>query len=145
MRKRVFICSLIVVFLAEITALLFFLFEDINTAQDAVQVNEIVHSVQDDWPEMEKHKNRTELDYVVLDQDGEALYRTREGLSESVHEAIVHRDTVVDIDVGELPAGKIVIYNDSFQFFLAGKRRMAFTLLAAMLLQGGICKALEDG
>ncbi len=139
MRKRVFICSLIGVFLAEITALLFFLFKDINTAQDAVQVNEIVHSVQDDWPEMEKHKNRTELDYVVLGQDGKALYRTREGLSESIHEAIVHRDTMVDIDVGDLPAGKIVIYNDSYQFFLAGKRRMAFTLLAAILLQGGIC------
>ena len=58
MRKRVFICSRIGVFLAEITALLFFLFKDINTAQDAVQVNEIVHSVQDDWPEMEKHIGR---------------------------------------------------------------------------------------
>lgn len=139
MKKRIFLCSILAVFAAELMAFFIFLFQDTDTAQDVVQVNEIVHSVQEDWLKMESHRNRTELDYVVLGQDGEVLFKTREGLSESIHEAVVHRDTMSDIYAGEQPVGKVIIYNDSMRFILAEKKRMAFAFLAAVLLQGGIC------
>lgn len=106
MRKRTILLSLIVIFAVEITALLLFMFQNADILQDAVQVNEIVHLVQSDWNKMENHRNLTELEYVVLDRMGEVVFRSREGLSESINEAVIHRDTMMDIYEGDLSVGR---------------------------------------
>lgn len=139
MRKRTILLSLIVIFAVEITALLLFMFQNADILQDAVQVNEIVHLVQSDWNKMENHRNLTELEYVVLDRMGEVVFRSREGLSESINEAVIHRDTMMDIYEGDLSVGKVIIYNDSPHAVVVWKQRMMIVLLAAIILQGGIC------
>ena len=139
MRKRTILLSLIVIFAVEITALLLFMFQNADILQDAVQVNEIVHLVQSDWNKMENHRNLTELEYVVLDRMGEVVFRSREGLSESINEAVIHRDTMMDIYEGDLSVGKVIIYNDSPHAVVVWKQRVMIVLLAAIILQGGIC------
>ena len=139
MRKRTILLSLIVIFAVEITALLLFMFQNADILQDAVQVNEIVHLVQSDWNKMENHRNLTELEYVVLDRMGEVVFRSREGLSESINEAVIHRDTMMDIYEGNLSVGKVIIYNDSPHAVVVWKQRVMIVLLAAIILQGGIC------
>lgn len=139
MKKRAFLVSLLLIFVAEMAALFLFAAQDTDYLQDAVAVNEAVQSVQNDWDTIEDHKNQTELAYVVLDADGAVLFKTEEGLSESMNEAIVHRDTVLDLNIDGVTEGKLILYNDSPRILQRRKQRTILFLLAAMLVQCGIC------
>lgn len=109
MKKRALVVCLCTLFVIEAIALVVFATQKTESPQDAVAVNEVAESVRMDWHAMEKHKNRTGLDYVVLDADGTVQYRTKTGLSESINEAVMHRDTILDVEVNheaEANAGK---------------------------------------
>lgn len=139
MKQRTFLISLILIFAVEIAALISFAARDTDNMQDAVAVNEVVQSVQDDWDIIKNHKNRTGLDYVVLDTDGQVLFKTKSGLSENINTAVMHRDTILDIEVEGAVAGKVIVYNDSTQNFQSEKRTVVFALAAAIFVQCGIC------
>lgn len=139
MKKRTFLVSLLFVFLAELMALILFANHDIDNTQDAVLVNEAVQSVRMDWDNMENHRNQTLLDYAVLDVDGSVLFKSKSDLTESINEAVIHRDTILDIQVDDLVVGKIIIYNESARQLWRWKQGMIFIILAGSLMQCGIC------
>lgn len=134
MKKQLFLIGFILVFIAEIIALIVFAVQTPDFSQDTVEVNEVVQSVTRDFDSLEEHKKANALDYVVLDGDGAVLYRTKSGLSESVNAAIAHRDTILDID-----AGKIIIYNDGAQTLQSQKRTAIIVLTVAIAATCGIC------
>lgn len=80
--------------------------------QDVVAVNEVLQSVRADWKDMGNHRGSQEAAYVVTDLEGNVLFATREGLSESVSAGIAHRDTMLDIYVEDEPVGKLIIWNE---------------------------------
>lgn len=139
MKIRTFLIILIFAFAAEIAALIVFAAQDADNLQDAVLINEAVQSVQTDWRTMGNHKNQTSLDYVVLDMNGTVLFKTKENLSENLNSAIIHHDTILDIEANGTVAGKIIIYNDSAQTALCQKRTAVIIFTAAMLIQCVIC------
>lgn len=112
MKSRFFIGLLTAVFIIELALLLGFALGGSENALDTVEVNEAVQSVRRDIGDLTKHINETALDYAVIDDGGNVLYRTREGLSESVNAAVSHRDTILDIGEDSGVSGKIIIYND---------------------------------
>lgn len=139
MRKQVFLIGVILVFLAEIIALVVFAVQTPDFSQDTVAVNEVVQSVTRDIGDMDNHRNETALDYVVLDEDGSLLYKTRAGLSESINAAIAHRDTILDIAVGNGAVGKVIVYNDGAKTLQAQKRTAIIILSVATAVQCAIC------
>ena len=106
---------------------------------DAVAVNEVVQSVKMDWKNLDKHSNSSVLDYVVLGMDGELLYQTREGLSETVSEAVFHRDTILTLEENGNIFGKILIFNDMEAAFFWQKRTLLIFLAVGVLLQCCFC------
>ena len=88
---------------------------------------------------MENHKNQTSLDYVVLNTDGDIIFKTKSGLSETVNMAIIHRDTILDVEVENVVVGKIIIYSDSVQMLQLNKQKVVIVFSVAMLIQCGIC------
>lgn len=139
MRKQVFLIGFILIFIAEIIALVVFAVQMPDFSQDTVAVNEVVQSVTRDIGDMDNHRNETALDYVVLDEDGSLLYKTRAGLSESINAAIAHRDTILDIAVGNSAAGKVIVYNDGAKTLQAQKRTAIIILSVATAVQCAIC------
>lgn len=139
MKKRLFLISFILVLIAEIIALIVFAVQTPDFSQDTVAVNRIVRSVANDFDAWENHKNSTELDYVVLDVDGKPVYRTKEGLSESLNTAIAHRDTVLDIEKNGERVGKVIIYNDGAKTLQAQKRTAITVLSVAIAVNGALC------
>lgn len=139
MKKNLFLIGLLVVFAVEIMALIVFANQKMDSYQDTVLINEAVQSVCSDWEAMENHKDHTGLDYVVLDNDGAIIFKTGEGLSESLHVAAAHRDTILDIENEAGIAGKIILYNDSGQRIQEQRKRTILLLAAAILLQCCIC------
>ena len=139
MNNRKIITALLLLFVAETASLIYFMTNYKVKEQDAVLVNEILQSVQEDFDNIENHNKTVELDYVVIDMDGAVLYRTRKGLSESINEAVIHRDTVLDINNNSSIVGKIIIYNDSKGVFDKWRDTIMVVILVSILVQCIIC------
>ena len=139
MKNRIFLGGLFIIFLIEITALILFTFQKEEKLQDTVAVNEVIQTIQRDWDSFEGHINQTSLDYVVLDSDGTVLYKTKSGLSESINEAINHKDIILDIEVDGLIVGKLIVYNSDVLIFQSEKQTVIFSVIVAMLIQCSIC------
>lgn len=141
MKKQVVLIGvlLVLICISEITVLTVFAVKTPDFSQDAVAVNEAVQSVSRDFDNLGEHKNTAALDYVVLDSEGNVLYRTASGLSESMNAAIAHRDTVLDITRDGLTVGRIIIYNDGAGALQAQKRTAIIALTVAAAVQCGIC------
>lgn len=139
MKKQLFLIGFILVLIAEIITLIVFAVQTPDFSQDTVAVNEVVQTVTADFNALETHKNSTSLDYVVLDEGGSVLYKTKSGLSESVNAAVAHRDTILDISVGNAAAGKVIIYNDGALSLQAQKQTAVIVLSVAIAIQCVIC------
>ncbi len=139
MKKRIFFGSMISLFLLELAVLLLFAFPKEEKPYDIVAVNEAVQTVQSDWDSLGEHRNRTLLEYVILDSYGNIRYRTKEGLSESMNAAISHKDTILDIELDGAVVGKLIIYNDDAILFQSEKRAAILAIIVTMLLQCCVC------
>ena len=141
MKYKSFLICLTVILLSEISALLWFMNTSGNDLQDAVEINAAVQSVQSDWDSIGTHKNSTSLDYTVLDGDGSVLFRTSSGLSESINEAVINRDTILDIEAENGSVGKIIIHNNSRQGLAESRKKTVSVIVFAAAAQLIICTA----
>lgn len=139
MKYRRFLGIVVLVFVAEIAALVLLMRKNPDSKQDAVAVNEAVRSVGRDFDQMERHQNGTGLDYTVLDEEGAVLFQTKPGLSVSVNEAVVHRDTILDIEKNGVVVGRILIDNDSERRWNNNRRQIAAVLVLAVSMQCVMC------
>ena len=139
MKQRVFFAVFILVLLAELAALTVFALYSPDLSQDTVAVNEAVKSVTRDFGDIENHKNVTSLNYVVLDNEGNVLFGTRTGLSESITAAVSHRDTVLDVVIGGSAVGKVIIYNEGAQTFQSQKQIAIAVLALAVVAECAVC------
>lgn len=139
MKHKLFLFSFLLFILAEMLILIWFANDTSDGLQDSVPVNEAVQSVQADWYEMETHRNVTALDYTVLDNEGAVRFQTKPGLSESIHEAVIHRDTILDIEADGAVVGKIIIYNNNPQISGNNKKKTVTVLALAVFVQCVFC------
>ncbi|WP_034449153.1 HAMP domain-containing sensor histidine kinase [Butyrivibrio sp. AE2032] len=110
MKNTPFVILLILTLIAEAAACFIMVtkIQDIRT--DPVKVNECMYSVKDNYGDPSKYD--TQLDYVVIGNDGGLVYKTRDGLSETVNDAIKTRGLILDLEVGGEVIGKVIFdYN----------------------------------
>lgn len=141
MKSRLFPIVFILLFVAEIIVLAIFARQTPDFSQDTVAVNEIVQSVTDNFGSPDNYAKPASLDYAVLDGDGTVLYRTARGITESVNEAIAHRDTILDVVTDGEIRGKIIVYNDGAKSLQAQKRTAIIILSVAIAVECGVCIA----
>ena len=114
MKKAPFIILLAVTFIAEALACYFMLSKIKDIKTDPVKVNECIYSISENYGDSSKYNKQ--LDYVIIDNDGKLIYKTREGLSESVNEAIKTRGLIIDLAVDGEVKGKVIFdYNIGIQ------------------------------
>lgn len=142
MKKRTFLMILFLIFAAEAAALFLFAVQPEDGGQDAVMVNEALRSVEQDWEKIGRHENKTALDYAVLGADGEILYQTNGHVSKSVNEAVIHRDTMLDIRPDGTVVGKLIVCNDSARALRHKRERMLLALAAMLAAQWAVCAGL---
>lgn len=139
MKKQLFLIGALLAFVAEIIALIVFAVQIPNFTQDTVAVNEIRQSVTSNFGDLTKHSNATALDYVVLDENEQIVYKTRKGLSESINVAIAHRDTMLNVEKDGKVIGRIIVYNDGAQTLQSQKKTVITVVASAIVVQGAIC------
>lgn len=110
MRKSPFIVIILLTFIVE-ALICFFMVRDVKDLKtDPVKVNDCMYSITDNYGDTSKYD--TSLDYVIIDNDGELVFKTSEGLSESVNEAIKTRGLILDLVVDGVNVGKVIFdYN----------------------------------
>lgn len=135
MKKDSFLTLILVLSFLEMTMLVCFLWTDVSSPQDTVAVNEVLKRLEADWDSPGSATAGDGLDYVVLDGEGEVLFKTAQGLSESVNAATAHRDTILDIRQGGKTVGKLIVYNRADAVYESRKRALALAVAAVMLLQ----------
>ncbi len=114
MKKAPFIILLVVTFIAEALACYFMLSKIKDIKTDPVKVNECIYSISENYGDTSKYNKQ--LDYVIIDNDGKLIYKTREGLSESINEAIKTRGLIIDLTVDGEVKGKVIFdYNIGVQ------------------------------
>ncbi len=138
---KLFIGSLIAVFITELALMFGFVFRSSESVLDTVEVNEVMQSVRRDHDDLAAHVNETSLDYVVIDGSGNVLYKTREGLSEGINAAVSHRDTILDIDESGTASGKVIIYNESGESVKSDRNSLSIIFGISMAAQMIICVA----
>lgn len=139
MKNKIFIGALVVLFMLELALLISFLLYDADNVQDPVAVNEAVQSVRQSWKNISSHTNETALEYTVIDREENLLFKTNDGLSETVNAAIFHRDTILDIEENGVVLGKIIIYNNSVETLENARNAIAIAFGAATVIQMIIC------
>lgn len=139
MKKHLFIAAFILATIAEIIALIVFALQTPDFSQDTVAVNEVLQSVTQNFNNLGEHETATSLDYAVLDKDGNILYKTKSGLSESLNAAIAHRDTVLDITVNDSLVGKVIVYNDGALSLQSQKQTAVIVLSVVIAVNCGFC------
>lgn len=139
MKRQLFLIGILFIFIAEIITLIVFALQTPKFTQDTVAVNEIIQTVREDFPNFEEHKRAINLDYVVIDNNGKILYKTKSGLSEGENEAISHRDTILDITKDNTVVAKVIVYNDGAQELLNQKQTAIIVLSVAIVIQAVAC------
>jgi len=136
--KKGFLFALILAFAAELSVLVWFAAQNSDIPQDVLKINEIVQSVQSNWNDPKKYAYTGALDYVVIDSAGNAVFKTKTGLSESINSAISHRDTILDVRTDGNVVGKVIVYNDS-ESINSDKKKAVSVFAAALVFQCAVC------
>lgn len=139
MKKKAFLIALILIFAVEVCAAVYFLSIKPETKQDGVAVNDIVQTVTANWDSLQSARLPVKPDFTVTDMSGNILYRTRDGLSVSLNDAIKGRDTILDIVTDDNIVGKVFIHNDSGERYALAMRGTAAVALLGVFLQAALC------
>ena len=132
MKKSPFVLILILTFIAEALICFFMVTKIRDLKTDPVKVNECMYSISENFGDTSKYNKQ--LDYVVIDNEGNLLYKTGDGLSESINEAIKTRGLILDLEVDGEISGK-VIFDYSMDEQLAGVRKnivIIFSVIGAI-------------
>ena len=112
MKKTIVLFCLLLPFLAQAAALILFAENSQAVPQDTIAVNDILKTIEARWnvQEIPAAQGSPMPDFAVLDKDGQLLWKTADFVSESIHAAIQHRDTILDICPNGETAGKLIVF-----------------------------------
>lgn len=109
MKKGFFAALLLVSFIAEaaLCIVLYNKLEDVK--QDVVSVNACLKQVENNYGDEDSYLR--DIDYTLIDNEGNVTFKTADGLSETVAEAVSNSDSIVDIEVDGTVMGKMIVHN----------------------------------
>lgn len=152
MKKPIVLFCILLPFFLQAAVLIFFTASTQTAPQDTIAVNEILKTAESyflqnspDTPKAGQDapaaldssalKKRTLPDFAVLDKNGHVLWKSKDSVSDSIHAAIQHRDTILDICPDKTAAGKLIIDNTADELFAAQKQTAVRLFTAFLLLQ----------
>ena len=96
MKKRYLFIILAITFIIEIVLAVIFL-NNISTAKnDTVKINEIVHKIEDNYPNDNEYPDY--YNYSIIDNEGNLSYSNYNNPTSSINEAILNGDLIIDLN-----------------------------------------------
>ena len=132
MKSTRYIVALVITFILEAVLCFYFLGKMDIGDNDPVKINECLKSVETNYGDESSYI--TSVDYSVLDADGNVVFTTRSGLSESVNDAVKNSDPVLDIELDGKP-GKMIVHNDTQEKMVSCKKDISVTIISLTAVQ----------
>lgn len=145
MKIRWFVPVILLFFLLEAAVVAVFMDGRKETSQDVVAINKIVKTLENNWDNLEDDMDVTPFDCVVTDNNGTVLFKTREHLSETINQAVAHRDTILDVKQSGVVVGKVMIRNSWDEEFAAARHSAALCLLLLLVIQAACLAGYAAG
>lgn len=111
MKRQHYIFALVLTFVVEVFLFSVSLGKIEHIAADPVVVNECLKSVEVNYGSPSEYK--TGIDYVIIDNDGAVVFKTRDGLSESINDAVKNSETILDITSDDQVVAKMIVHDES--------------------------------
>ena len=133
MRKGFFAVLLLVSFFAEaaLCIVLYNKLEDVK--QDVVTVNACLKQVENNYGDEDSYLR--DIDYTLIDNEGNVTFKTADGLSETVAEAVSNSDSIIDIEVDGTVMGKMIVHNTTSDLVAHYKALLIGGIAVICLLQ----------
>lgn len=94
--------------------------------QYTTEINRLLVKLSENWEELPGAQLPEEdFDYTLIGSDGELIFATREGLSESISAATGHYDVIRDVERDGKILGRLIVYNDYEELQKAGRKKAA--------------------
>lgn len=133
MRKGFFAVLLLVSFIAEaaLCIVLYNKLEDVK--QDVVTVNACLKQVENNYGDEDSYLR--DIDYTLIDNEGNVTFKTSDGLSETMAEAVSNSDSIIDIEVDGTVVGKMIVHNTTSDLVAHYKALLIGGIACISLLQ----------
>ena len=128
MKKRYLILLIIITFAVEVIITKFYITKKVEYTNDTIKINELVNQISDNYNNYSKYPDI--YDYTILDNNGDVIYTTTNGLSKTLTEAYKNRDTIIDLIVEDEVKGKIIINNDFEEIVNTNKNKFIIILIS---------------
>ena len=133
MKKRYLILFIIITFAVEVIITKFYITKKVEYTNDTIKINELVNQISDNYNNYSKYSDF--YDYTILDNNGDVIYTTTNGLSKTLNEAYKNRDTIIDLIVEDEVKGKIIINNDFEEITNSNKNKFTIILISITAVQ----------
>lgn len=133
MRKKPIIILFIITFILEAIISLFLFNEVSSVKQDTVKVNECLKTIEENYPNKDNYYK--ELDYSIVDLEGNLIYKTNNSKSKSVNDAIKNNDIILDVKIDNKVIGKLLIKNNTEELISNYKRDIFTCIILISILQ----------
>ena len=97
MKKRYLFIVLTITFIIEIVLAIGFINNVTIVKNDSIKINQLTKELEKNYPDYDKYKS--DLEYSIIDNNGELDYSTNESNSKSINEAIVNGDLIIDLNI----------------------------------------------
>lgn len=111
MKRVPFLIAIVITFLLEIILCFSFIGKIDDVKQNPVEINECLKSIEKYYGNESKYE--TNIPFVLLDTNAQVVYKTENGLSETVNDAIKCNDTILDVIVDEKLVGQVIFQNET--------------------------------
>ncbi|MFV0393378.1 MAG: ATP-binding protein [Coprobacillaceae bacterium] len=116
----------------------FLLLDDTSNASlSTVEVNELTYEIQNNWDSImvNNYQFSSYLDFTILSIDEEIIYTTNSKISQSINEAVSHRDTIIDIGRESKTLGKVLIDNPTINEWEKTKQNIIIVIMVSIVVE----------
>lgn len=140
MRTRGFLLTMLVVFVAGLVLSVRLIESEVSMDVDVVMANQVLKTVESHWERLEQGDySGVTQQFVVLDQSGNVRYQTADGLPTTIYDAIKNRNSILDVTVKGIAAGKLIIHDDYAQKALQNKKQLVAAILITFTVMAVLC------
>jgi histidine kinase len=137
--KRLY-CFIVIVFILSIFFSIKLLDFDIKDNMDIVYTNKVLKSVENNWGNLkeENYKNN-KIQFTVIDNEENVVIQTKDYTSKSVHDSILNKDVMLNVEVNDEVVGKILFYNEANDKIMKVKNNLLVFLICFMSVLFIVC------
>lgn len=133
MKKKFLLIFIVITFTIEIILTYTYFNKSYKYDNDIVIINELVAEIEYNFGDESKYPKT--CDYTIIDNNNNVIYKTNNGLSESLNMAYKNRDTIVDLVVDNNVEGKIIIHNNSEELLAQNKKSHIILIISISTIQ----------